>query len=158
MADSVFFTQAHGALSAECIRLDDLCTSLDGDPSAKKERITEYKCAKYRYAGVFRMLHHLYYCNRVMGMGKIHLPTKDALGERPDYQALVNEAAEEDRLDYHMYYGVRAIAEKEAADYESKLEGATDWEKIELNERLGGLYFAIDCLDKAWAERKGVKQ
>jgi len=155
MADSVFFTQAHETLSAECIKLEDFCAELDGDPSAKEERITEYKCAKYRYAGVFRMLYH---CNHVLGMCKLHLPAMDALGERPDYQALVDGVAEEDKLDYHMYYGVRAIAEKEAADYESKLDSATDWEKIELTERLGGLYFAIDCLDKAWAERKGVSK
>ena len=158
MTDSVFFTQAHGALSAESRRLEDFCAGLDADPSAKKERIAEYKCAKYRYAGVSRVDAMLYHCNRVMGMGKIHLPTKDALGERPDYQALVDGAAEEDKLDYHMYYGVRAIAEKETADYESKLDGATDWEKIELTERLDGLHFAIDCLDKAWAERKGVSK
>lgn len=153
MADSVFFTQAHAALSAECRRLEDFCAGLDAEPSDKKEKIAEYKCAKYRYAVVFRILYH---CNRVMGMGMLHLPARDALGERPDYQALVNGASEEDRLDYHIYYGVRAIAEKETADYESKLENATDWEKVELTERLGGLYFAMECLDKAWAERKGV--
>lgn len=158
MNDSIFFTQAHGVLSAECRRLEAFCEGLDADPSAKKERIAEYKCAKYRYAGVSRVDAMLYHCNRVMNMGNLHLPTKDALEERPDYQAFVNGATEEDNLDYHMYYGVRAIAEKDASDYESKLEGATDWEKIELAERLGGLHFAIDCLDKAWAERKGVSK
>lgn len=155
MTDSVFFTRAHRDLSAEYIRLEDFCAELDADPTAKKERIAEYKCAKYRYASVLRILYH---CIRVMSMGKSHLPTKEALEGKPEYQALVDGAAEESRLDYLMYYGVRAIAEKEAADYEGKLNGATDWEKVELTERLGGLYYAMDCLDKAWAERKGVSK
>ena len=40
------------------------------------------------------------------------------------------------------------------AELEEKIPYATDWEKVELEERIGGLRFAKECLDKAWLSRK----
>ena len=40
------------------------------------------------------------------------------------------------------------------AKLEAKFENATDWQKIELEERIGGLRFAKECLDKTWLSRK----
>jgi hypothetical protein len=37
---------------------------------------------------------------------------------------------------------------------EEKLPLATDWERVELEERLGGWRFGKACLDEAWAKRK----
>ena len=51
-------------------------------------------------------------------------------------------------------YGVTAFADAEIDKLKSKLPLATDWEKIELEERIGGLLFAKECLDEAWMKRK----
>ena len=40
--------------------------------------------------------------------------------------------------------------------YFQKLIYATDWEKVELEERIDGLNFAIECLNEAWEKRKDV--
>jgi len=42
--------------------------------------------------------------------------------------------------------------------YSKGLSNAGDWEKIELEERIGGLKFAKECLDEAWQRRKEVIQ
>ena len=49
MTDTVFFTSVNQSLSTECRRLCDFTDELDRSPKEKKERIAEYKCAKYRY-------------------------------------------------------------------------------------------------------------
>ena len=46
----------------------------------------------------------------------------------------------------------------EIAKLESKLENATDWEKVEIEERIGGLNFAKECLNEAWQRRKEVTE
>ena len=53
-----------------------------------------------------------------------------------------------------MYYSVSAFTEREIAELKSKNTNATDWEKIELDERIGGLEFAKSCLDEAGKKRK----
>ena len=40
------------------------------------------------------------------------------------------------------------------ADLRAKRELASDWERIELDERLGGLAFAQSVLDEAWQARE----
>ena len=49
-----------------------------------------------------------------------------------------------------------AFAERELAELNKKIQNATDWEKIELEERIGGLEFAKECLNEAWQRRKDV--
>ena len=44
--------------------------------------------------------------------------------------------------------------ESETAKLKRKLPHASDWEKIELEERIGGLQFAKACLDEAWDKRE----
>ena len=53
-----------------------------------------------------------------------------------------------------MYYSDSVLSEREIAELKSKSANATDWEKIELDERIGGLEFAKSCLDEAWKKRK----
>ena len=52
IGDSVFFRTADAQLAEECNRICAFTDMLDADPAQKKERIAEYKCAKYRYAAV----------------------------------------------------------------------------------------------------------
>ena len=40
-----------------------------------------------------------------------------------------------------------------ATKLESKLPHASDWEAVELTERMDGLKFAKACLDEAWDQR-----
>ena len=62
-------------------------------------------------------------------------------------------------LTHHsLYYSMVAFAERELTELNKKLENANDWEKIELEERIGGLKFAKECLDEAWRRRKEVKE
>ena len=46
--------------------------------------------------------------------------------------------------------------DSEIAKHESRLLNATDWEKVEFEERIGGLRFAKECLSEAWDKRKEV--
>ena len=48
------------------------------------------------------------------------------------------------------------MAENEIVKHQEKIVNATDWEKVELEERIGGLSFAIECLNEAWEKRKDV--
>ena len=52
IGDSTFFRIANDLLQKECKRLCDFTDALDKDPLQKKQKIAEYKCAKYRYAAV----------------------------------------------------------------------------------------------------------
>jgi len=49
-----------------------------------------------------------------------------------------------------------AFSERELNQLNEKIQNANDWEKIELEERIGGLKFAKECLDEAWRKRKEV--
>ena len=48
----------------------------------------------------------------------------------------------------------RKVTDRNIEELKDKLNGATDWEVVELNERISGLEFAKVCLDEAWQERK----
>ena len=52
--------------------------------------------------------------------------------------------------------GASAFADSELEQLEAKMEFATDWERVELEERIGGLEFAKECLNEAWQKRKDV--
>ena len=75
---------------------------------------------------------------------------------RPEYVALYENAPDFEKQDYALYYGSVAFADSEIAELEAKFENATDWQKIELEERICGLEFAKECLNEAWQRRKDV--
>ncbi len=157
--DSVFYTLAYNAMNKEIKRLEDFCAELDKNPALKKEHIAEYKCAKYRYAGLSALYASFYNnqrCRKIHDLGITHyllLPFCEALTACPEYFASYKSAPESKKPDYSLYYGTLAFAEKHIAELEAKLPLANDWESVELTERLGGWRFGIDCLSEAWEKR-----
>ena len=162
VGDSAFFLLANEALRKECQRLCDFTDALDKDPAQKKVRIAEYKCAKYRYAAVStvhallqinnnrRKDHNIEYSHYVL------LSFDEIFRERAEYFALYESAPANEKPDYSLYYALVAMTETEIAGMEEKLPSAGDWEKVELEERIGGWNFAKECLDGAWQRRKEV--
>ena len=162
MIDSRFYANAVKTIKSETEKLNQFCEALDGDPAEKKKRIVEYKRAKYRYAGATNIWCMFFHSYRVKDRN-VHthylIPQVNEVFElNAEYVALYENAPEEEKLDYGLYYGVVAFAEAEIANLEDKLPYATDWEKVELEERVGGLLFAKACLDEAWLKRKDVSE
>lgn len=162
IGDSVFYLLANNLLSKECKRLYDFTDALDIDPVQKKDSIAEYKCAKYRYASV-SLIHSTVYnnnrCRKLHNLQYSHyllLPFDDMFKGQLEFLSLYESAPINERPDYSLYYAMLAFTNEELANLESKLPHSTDWEKIELEERIGGLRFAKECLDEAWARRKEV--
>jgi len=120
----------------------------------------EYKKTKYRYAAVSNVWAMFYFCHRLMDIHKdthyLHPNVEPFLLNNPSYLSLYDNAPEEEKPEYGWYYGTLAFTDGEIAKLEEKLPFANDWEKIELEERLGGLRFAKVCLDEAWQKRKDV--
>ena len=160
MENLKFFTLVNEAMSKECDRICDFTDALNKNPTEKKAQIAEYKCAKYRYAAISTIHAAIYNINRCRGlhdMSATHyllLPYDELLKQHKDYMALYDGVAEEEKPDYSLYYGMLAFAEEEIKVLKAKLTRATDWERVELEERLGGLEFAKACLDEAWQKRK----
>ena len=69
---------------------------------------------------------------------------------------MYDSALTDEKPDYSLYYAMLIFTENEIAKLQSKLGNSTDWEKVELEERIGGLQFAKECLDEAWQRRKEV--
>lgn len=162
MSDSRFYANAVKMINSETEKMNRFCEALDQNPTEKKKRIVEYKRAKYRYAGatnVWCMFFHSYRVKDRNAHTHYLIPQVNEVFElNAEYVALYDNAPEEEKLDYGLYYGVKAFAEAEIAKLEEKLPCATDWEKIELEERIGGLRFAKECLDVAWQKRKDVSE
>ncbi len=158
MSDSVFYTIAIRAINAETARLDAFCEALDKNPAEKKKQIAEYKRAKFRYAGVTNLWYAVYnaYRTRARNAATHYLPAwlDEYFVRNPAYVALYENAPDGDKPDYALYYGASAFAEEKIADLSGKLPFASDWERVELEERLGGLRFAKSCMDEAWERRK----
>ena len=160
MNDSKFYRLAEAALHIESKRLCDFTDSLDKDPGEKKNRIADYKCAKYRYASVSEIHSALYnnnLCRKAHNLKYSHhllLPFDEIFTRNAAHLALYESAPEEEQPDYSLYYGMVAFADEQIEKYESKIAEATDWERIELTERIGGLHFAKECLSEAWKKRK----
>lgn len=158
MNNSRFYHTAIERINAETKRLDDFCDALDKDPAERKSKITEYKCAKYRYAGVTNAWWALFHSYRTAERSENNhylVPeVNDVFITFPEYVALFDHAPDREKRDYALYYGVIAVIESKIAEITVKLPFATDWEKIELEERAGGLLFAKECLDEAWEKRK----
>ncbi len=160
MGNSRFYQIGIGLINAETKRLDDFCDALDKNPAERKKKITEYKCAKYRYAGVINIWYAFFHSHRTAERNaeKHYLLPKvnDIFIEIPEYVALYDNAPDNEKRDFALYYGVTAFADSKITELEAKLPLATDWEKVELEERIGGLRFAKECLDEAWQKRKDV--
>ena len=162
VGDSVFYLLATQALSQECKKLCDFTDTLDQATTQKKERIAEYKCAKYRYASVsliqstlqmnhfHRKQHNIEYSHYILE------PFDDIFKKSPEYLALYESASPDEKPDYSLYLAMLAFSEKERGQLEANLPHASDWERIELTERISGLKFAKACLDEAWQRRKDV--
>ena len=162
IGDSAFFSIANDLLNSESKRLCSLTDDLDNEPSLKKEKIAEYKCAKYRYATVSfihaavhnnnrsRKLYNLEYSHYLLQ------PFDDLLKKNNESLALYESAPANEKPDYSLYYSMIALADTEIAKLNDKMQNATDWERIELDERIDGLKYAKECLNEAWTRRKEV--
>lgn len=160
--DSIFFCLANELLEKECQRICDFTDQLDRNPVQKKERIAEFKCAKYRYASV-SLIHSSVInnnrCRKLHNLESTHyllLPFDEIFKTRTEYTALYEAAPADAKPDYSLYYAMLAFAEQELSVLEEKLPLASDWERVELEERIGGLLFAKACLDEAWQNREEV--
>ncbi len=164
MINLKFYTAAHAALDAECKRLCLFTEALDKNPAEKKQKIAEYKCAKYRYASVSlihstiwnnhlcRTRHNLAYSHHLL------LPFDELFQEQTERVAEYEALPAQDQPDYSLYHAIMAFTVREIDKLESKLPQANDWEKIELEERLGGLRFCLICMDEAWEKRGEVDE
>ena len=150
-----FFTGAHRILTEECGRLCRFTDQLDQNKDEKKARIAEYKCAHLRYAAVSSVLCALQNNRRAQKRQDLsathHLlpPFSEILQSAPDHLARYDGTPESG-----LYYGLCAYIDTLTADLNAKRERASDWERIELEERLGGLAFARTVLDETWQTRE----
>jgi len=164
IGDSAFFRTANDLLGNECKRLCEFTDSLDKSPIQKKENIAEYKCAKYRYAAVSLIHSTVYNNNRCRKLHNIEYshyllqPFDEIFKERTEYLALYESATANEKPDFSLYYAMLEFTERELAKLKKKNQNATDWEKVELEERIGGLNFAKECLNEAFQRRKEVIQ
>ena len=160
MENSRFFENVKELINTETKELESFCTALDNDPIAKRSRIAEYKCAKYRYAGIINVWCRFYHSQRVAAGNSVNhylIPqVNDVFITVPEYVAFYDKAPDEEKRDYAFYYGFTAFTMTEIAKLKANLTNATDWERVELEERIGGLQFAKKCLDEAWQRRKDV--
>ena len=162
IGDSTFYLLASESLKKESRRLEDFTESLDKNPQQKKEQIIEYKCAKYRYASVSLIHSMIYNNNKCRTQSNIEYshyilkPFDELLKERAEYLVLYESAPANEKPDYSLYYAMLVFIERELSTLGEKCQNASDWEKVELEERIGGLQFAKTCLDEAWQRRKDV--
>ena len=154
MENTKFYTDAHDALYAESQRLAIQIQHFDQNPAEKKANMADYKCLRFRRASVDSICMMLYHGNRVYRLPGIHLIIENALNTRPDYLSICESAPASELIDYKLYYGISAHIESKLAEHEAKLPHASDWETVELTERMGGLRFAKVCLDEAWSQRE----
>lgn len=153
----IFYETTYNLLNSEILHFEKFCSELDCDSDEKRKRISEYKCAKFRLSALWRILNILFYGKRVIERGCCHLEIEEALEGTPDYLRLYIETAEEKKLEAKLYYGIRAFTEKKLEELASNSEYATDWEKVELNERIIGYTFALRSLNEGWEKRNEAK-
>ncbi|MBQ9150652.1 MAG: hypothetical protein IJX72_00245 [Clostridia bacterium] len=154
ITENAFYAYAHEALHAESQRLEAQIRHFDQHPDEKKANMADYKCLRFRCASVDSICMMLYHGNRVYRRPAVHLDIENSLTARPDYLSICENAPADERIDYKLYYGISAHIESKLKEHEAGLVRATDWEAIELEERMGGLRFAKACLDEAWDKRE----
>ena len=71
----------------------------------------------------------------------------------PCYVEIYNQAPNDEKTDFALYYGALAFADFKIAELKSNILSAGDWEKVELEERLSGIEFAKACVNEAWQKR-----
>ena len=155
VGDSAFYILSHESLGREIKRLENFTDALDKNPALKKEQIAEYKCAKYRYAAV-SLIHSTVYNNNIEYSHYLLQPFDEIFKECTEYVALYESVPVHEKPDFSLYYAVLAFTERKLAELRAESQNASDWEKVELEERLGGLNFAKACLNEAWQRRKEV--
>jgi hypothetical protein len=154
-----FYTLAYEAMRDECRRICAFTDALDKNPVEKKQKIAEYKCAKYRYAAVSLIestIYNNHRCRTQHNLANFHhllLPFDEMFKEQPDKVAEYDTLPAEEQPDYSLYHAIRVFTVREINKLEGKLPLANDWEAVELQERLGGLRFSLACLDEAWEKR-----
>ena len=156
VGESAFYHLSSSMLGKEYERLCELTDTLDKDPELKKEHIAEYKCAKYRSAAVGRIYNLLQYGYMVYHRSAIHIDIENCINNNTELLFLCDNAPDEEKIDYKLYYGISFITEDMYKKYLEKLGHANDYERIELEERVAGLLYCKECLDEAWQKRKDV--
>ncbi len=150
-----FYTHAHRILIEECGRLCRFTDGLDRNKAEKESRFMEYKCAHLRYAAVSSVLCALQNNRRAQkrqDLSATHhlLPAFDEILQNAPAHLVRYDGTPEAGL----YCGLCAHIDALTADLAAKREGASDWERVELDERLGGLAYARAVLDEAWQTRE----
>ena len=164
VGNSAFYILAHESLGREIKRLENFTDALDKNPALKKEQIAEYKCAKYRYAAVSLIHSTVYNNNRCRKLHNIEYshyllqPFDEIFKECTEYLSLYESATANEKPDFSLYYAILEFTERELTELKTKSQNANDWEKVEIEERIGGLKFAKECLNEAWQRRKEVIQ
>ena len=154
-----FYTLAYEAMRDECRRICAFTDALNKNPVEKKQKIAEYKCAKYRYAAVSLIESTIYNndrCRKRFNLANFHhllQPFDEIFRELPEKVAEYDTLPAEEQPDFSLYHAIRVFTVREINKLEGKLPLANDWENIELQERLGGLRFALACMDEAWEKR-----
>ena len=161
MKQTDFFIQAIEAMQRECQRLEAITGELDKQPSERKAHMAEYKCAKYRYAGVSNIQSIFYHSHRVAeSLAHTHYlpPHMEPLFlASPAWVEAYKAADETDRPDIALMGATLAFTEDKITENRQKRAHANDWEAVELDQRLGGYEFAKACLLEAWNNRTEVK-
>lgn len=164
MSNLEFYPLAYEALREECRRICEFTDTLDKKPSEKKQKIAEYKCAKYRYAAVSLIESTIYHndrCRKRFDLAYSHhllLPFDEIFKEEAERVAEYESLPPSEQPDYSLYHALRVFTVREIRKLEEKLPSANDWESVELNERLGGLRFSLTCLDEAWKKKGGAQE
>ena len=158
MKQTAFFIQAVEAMRRECERLEAITGEWDKQPAERKAHMAEYKCAKYRYAGISNIEAIFFHSHRVAeSFSNTHyLPPhmEPLLLASPDWVEAYNTADEADRPDVALMGATLAFTEDKITENRQTRAHANDWEAVELDERLGGYEFAQACLIEAWNSRK----
>ena len=103
MATSNFFQIALDLVNTETKKLEIFCDTLDKKPLEKRNRIAEYKCAKYRYAGATTVWCRFFHSHRVAAKNADNHYLLPDINETfisiPEYVALYENAAEGEKQD-----------------------------------------------------------
>ena len=154
---SDFYNDIRELMLSELKQLENFTAALDLDPVEKKARIWEYKCAKYREAGIMTIRKEMYFCNK--GKSKCAathylLPRcEELIINDSEFLTAYNKANDSDKFDVALFFAMKTYALKLIAEKEALLEYSTDWERIELSTYIEGHRFALDCLNEAWERR-----
>ena len=95
-------------------------------------------------------------CRKRFNLANFHhllQPFDEIFRELPEKVAEYDTLPAEEQPDFSLYHAIRVFTVREINKLEGKLPLANDWESIELQERLGGLRFALACMDESWEER-----